>query len=228
MIFEELGLPYETKYIEFPDMKKVDHFPILPPLAKPHVGLTTLPFQAPYNTEINPNGRVPAIIDPNTNITLWESGAIAQYLVETYDQAQRISYHSSPEKYLCIQWLHFQTSGQGPYFGQAAWFQRFHAEKLPSAIERYVREVERVISVMDAHLRSQGTDYLVGDKCTYADMAFVPWGQTVPFLTKGGESGISLDLEARYPSYDAWMKRVCAKESVKKVLEEKAKLAVGK
>jgi glutathione S-transferase len=171
---------------------------------------------------------VPAIIDPNTNITLWESGAIAQYLIETYDQAQRISYQSSPEKYRCIQWLHFQTSGQGPYFGQAAWFQRFHAEKLPSAIERYVREIERVVSVMDAHLRAQGTDFLVGDKCTYADMAFVPWGLAVPFLTKGGESGVSLDLEARYPSYDAWMKRVCARDGVKKALEEKAKAAGAK
>jgi glutathione S-transferase len=166
---------------------------------------------------------VPAITDPNTNLTIWESGAIAQYLIETYDKTERISYHSSPEKYLCIQWLHFQASGQGPYFGQAAWFQLYHAEKLPSAIERYVREIERVIGVLDAHLRAQGTEYLVGDKCTYADMAFVTWGSLVPFLTKDGETGAPLDVEARFPSYDAWMKRVCARESVKKAMEDKAK-----
>jgi len=169
-----------------------------------------------------------AVTDPNTNITLWESGAIAQYLIETYDKNQRISYQSSPEKYHCIQWLHFQTSGQGPYFGQAVWFMRYHAEKLPSAIERYVREVERVVSVIDAHLKAQGSDYLVGNKCTYADMVFVPWGQHAPSLIKAGENGASFDLEARYPSYDAWMKRVCAKESVKKALEEKARVSEGK
>lgn len=62
-----------------------------------------------------------AIIDPNTNITLWESGAIVAYLVETYDKDEKITYTSFPEKYLLQQWSYYQASGQGPYFGQAAW-----------------------------------------------------------------------------------------------------------
>ena len=63
----------------------------------------------------------PAIEDPNTGITLWESGAILQYLIEQYDTEKKLHYDSSPEKYHQNQWVAYQISGQGPYFGQAAW-----------------------------------------------------------------------------------------------------------
>ncbi len=119
--------------------------------------------KAPFE-RINVNGRVPAIEDPNTDITLWESGAIIEYLQETYDKDNTFNYTSSPEKYLVKQWLHFQMSGQGPYFGQAAWFQRFHAEKIPSAQERYKDQIKRILQVLDTHLKTQGSQYLVGDK----------------------------------------------------------------
>lgn len=62
-----------------------------------------------------------AITDPNTNITIWETGAIISYLVETYDKEEKITYTSSPEKFHLQQWSFYQASGQGPYFGQAAW-----------------------------------------------------------------------------------------------------------
>ena len=62
-----------------------------------------------------------AILDPNTDITLWETGAIISYLIETYDKDRRITYDSAPEKYLLQQWAFFQASGQGPYFGQGGW-----------------------------------------------------------------------------------------------------------
>ena len=84
--------------LEFPDMKK-----------------------EPY-TSINPNGRVPAIEDPNTGITLWESSAIIDYLLETYDKSNSLQYTSAPEKFLQKSWMAFQISGQGPYYGQRAWF----------------------------------------------------------------------------------------------------------
>lgn len=64
-----------------------------------------------------------AIIDPkNNNITLWESGAIVLYLIATYDKSSALTYTSSPEKFHLQQWSYFQASGQGPYFGQAAWY----------------------------------------------------------------------------------------------------------
>ena len=83
------GLKYETKIMDFSELKK-----------------------DPYE-KLNPNGRVPAIEDPNTGINLWESGAIIEYLLETYDKENKLSYTKSPEKFQQSQWLHFQMSGQG-------------------------------------------------------------------------------------------------------------------
>ena len=63
---------------------------------------------------VNPNGRLPAIKDPNTGITLWETGAIIEYLIETYDRDQKLSYGNKfPEYHLLKQWMYFQASGQG-------------------------------------------------------------------------------------------------------------------
>ena len=70
----------------------------------------------------NPNGRVPVIEDPNTGLTLWESGAIIPYLLETYDKGDRLRYSQGKERWEQECWLHFQTSGQGPYYGQRAWY----------------------------------------------------------------------------------------------------------
>lgn len=70
--------------------------------------------QQPY-VDINPNGRVPAIEDPNTGITLWESGAIVEYLVEQYDAQHRISYDGLKEGYLIRQWIAYQISGECMY-----------------------------------------------------------------------------------------------------------------
>lgn len=152
-MLEELGIPYEIRAFRFDDIKKK-------------------PF-----TDVNPNGRVPAIQDPNTDLTLWESGAIATYIAEQYDKDERLSYSSFPERHHVNQWLHFQVSGQGPYYGQAGWFQHLHPDKIPSAIERYSNEIKRVISVIDGVLAAKPADqqWLVGNKMTFADMAFAPW-----------------------------------------------------
>ncbi|KAI1858736.1 uncharacterized protein JN550_012486 [Neoarthrinium moseri] len=152
-LLEELGLNYEIKSFSFKNVKKK-------------------PF-----TDINPNGRVPAIEDPNTDLTLWESGAIYQYLIKTYDTKRQLSHDAHKERHLESQWLHFQMSDQGPYYGQCGWFQHLHAEKIQSAIGRYANEIKRVISVLEGVLAAKDADkqWLVGDKMTYADMAFVPW-----------------------------------------------------
>jgi glutathione S-transferase len=121
-------------------------------------------LKKPPFEKINPNGRVPAIVDPNTGISLWESGAIIDYLIETYDKTNSLTYTNSPEKYQVKQWLHFQMSGQGPYFGQAAWFVKFHPEQVASAQDRYKDQIKRVLQVLDKHLSATGKEYLVGDK----------------------------------------------------------------
>lgn len=190
IILEELELPYEIKDPGMDGIKK-----------------------KPY-TDVNPNGRLPAIEDPNTNITLWESGAIIQYLVETYDKKQTLTYTTIPERYQLNQWLMFQMSGQGPYFGQAAWFKNFHHEKLPSAVDRYLKEAERVTGVLDGWLQKNG-GHLVGNKITYADLAFVPWASSLAWL----DTEKTIDL-GKYPAYNQWLEGMQARESVQKILAE--------
>ncbi|OCK81373.1 glutathione-s-transferase theta, gst [Lepidopterella palustris CBS 459.81] len=200
IVLEELGLPYDYKVVSFPDMKK-----------------------EPYESK-NPNGRVPAIDDPNTGITLFESGAIIEYLIDTYDTTHILSYPlSSPrEHYLSLSWLHFQMSGQGPYFGQKAWFSFFHVEKnLTSVLDRYANEIKRVVGVIDRHLKTQGTQYLVGEKCTFADLSFVMWDQSLPHLVP------DFEIRTECPHFTAWNDRVSARASVKKVLADKEKMAAA-
>lgn len=160
---------------------------------------------------------MPCIEDPNTDITLWESGAILEYLLDTYDSEGKLSFASSPDKFYAKQYLHYQTSGQGPYYGQAAWFAKYHPEKLPSAIERYRNEIRRVTKVLDSILK--GKEYLVGGRCSYADLAFVPWATLVPGLLGGVDRK---EIASETPDYSAWVDRLTARPAVKKVLEEKA------
>lgn len=92
IILEALGLPYEVITVAYEDVKK------------------------PEFTAINPNGRLPAIYDPNTDLTLWESGAIVLYLIARYDTEHKLSFPvGSNEAFLAQQWLFFQATGQGPY-----------------------------------------------------------------------------------------------------------------
>lgn len=111
-------------------------------------------------------------------------------------------------------------SGQGPYFGQKAWFTFFHSEKnITSAIERYGNEVKRVLGVIDAHLKKSGKEYLVGDKVSYADLMFVPWNAMAGFLM--GE-GFDAEWKSSMPAAYAWHQKLIARPAVKKVLDDKA------
>ncbi|KAK7750069.1 hypothetical protein SLS62_008062 [Diatrype stigma] len=195
MFLEELHIPYEVKQIRLADVKKK-------------------PF-----TDLNPNGRVPAIKDPNTDLVLWESGAILTYLAEEYDKDGRLSYLSGKEKHHINQWLHFQVSGQGPYFGQASWFQFLHPEKVPSALERYQKEMTRVLGVLDVAL--EGKQWLVGDRMTYADLAFVPYNAAVPIIL-----GWADDVEQfkDHPNMKAWHERMVSLPSWRKAMELRSRL----
>lgn len=188
ILLEELGIPYESIVVENPK-------------------------EASY-LAINPNGRLPTIKDPNNkDLILWESGAIIEYIVDTYDKQQKLSLTSFPEKWQLKQYLHFQMSGQGPYFGQAVWFRKYHPEDVPSAKKRYDDQTLRVFEVLNSIL--EGKTYLVGEKFTYADLAFIPWTEII----KGFVSEIwnNNDIEKKYPNFAAWHKRIAERPSVKKV-----------
>ncbi|KAL4871444.1 hypothetical protein BDV12DRAFT_164289 [Aspergillus spectabilis] len=193
MILNELSIPYDINAIPFSEVK-----------SEPYIS-------------INPNGRLPAIQDPNTGITLWESGAILEYLVETYDKEEhKISFpQRSPEYFHAKQFLHFQMSGQGPYFGQAVWFLLFHPEKITSAQDRYVDEIRRVTGVLEHVL--DGKEYLVGGRFSYVDAAFVPWYGIVPAVT-----GDKIDLEKDFTNVKNWLDRVQARPAIAKALKDRA------
>lgn len=197
ILLEELGLPYEVTPTEFSDVKKPEYL------------------------AINPNGRLPAIHDPNTNLTLWESGAILEYLIERYDTTHKLSFPpGSNESYHAKQWLFFQVSGQAPYYGQAAWFKKYHPEPVPSALQRYVGEIHRVTGVLDGYLAKQhveagsGGPWLVGGRISYADLAFVSW-QNIISMVIGSDEFNPND----FPHVKKWLDTMTSRVAVKTVLE---------
>lgn len=174
-----------------------------------------LPYETRFMTfiELNPNGRLPAIEDPNTGVKLFESGAIVEYLLDQYDPDNKIQYNDIHRKYEAKAWLHLQMSDQGPYYGQASWFARFAPEKIPLAIQRYGDEIRRVTFVLDNVLKNR--EWLVGDKCTYADLVFMPWQR---WATRYATNPETLDEE--FPYAAAWFKRLSDRPSVKKAFAD--------
>ncbi|PSS32159.1 hypothetical protein PHLCEN_2v2067 [Hermanssonia centrifuga] len=199
IVLEELGLTYESIYLDFQKGEQ----------------------KAPEHTKYNPNGRIPTLIDhKNNDFTLWESDAILLYLVSKYDPEHKISVTGEDEKFHLTQWLFFQASGQGPYYGQAAWFIYFHAEKIPSAIERYTNEILRVLGVLESVLSKQ--EWLVGGKLTIADLSFITWNQGAlagPLPNKEG-----FNFQKDFPAVSAWHAKLEARDSVKAIAAAKAAL----
>lgn len=120
--------------------------------------------------------------DPNNNVILWESLAIVEYLVHTYDTEKKAKLHyepHSPDWWMCQQWLAYQMGAQSPFFSLKAWFSNQHDEKVPSVIGRFADDVVRITSILEHYLEKSRGDYLVGEKCTFADLVFVPWNNKI-------------------------------------------------
>ena len=155
---EETGLPYEAHRVSLSG------------------DVTTPEFLS-----LNPNNKIPAIIDPNgpdgRPVSLFESGAILIYLGE---KTGKLLPTDPVEKYHTIQWLMFQMGGIGPMFGQLGYFQKFDGAKIedPRPKERYVNEAKRLLNVVEQQLA--GKDWITG---TYsiADIAIAPWLNALDF-----------------------------------------------
>ncbi len=123
---------------------------------------------------INPNHRIPAIVDPDgpggKRITLFESGAILIYLAE---KAGRLIPKDPLARYTCLQWLMFQMGGVGPMFGQYGHFANYAPVEIPYAIERYQNEVFRLHRVLEKRLMQ--AEWLAGDEYSIADIITWPW-----------------------------------------------------
>jgi len=192
IVLTELNIPFICKYVPFNEVK------------------------GPEYVAVNPNGRLPAMQDPNKGITIWESGAIIEYLIAEYDHEHKLSFPAGTvEDYHCKQWLYFQVSGQGPYYGQANWFKMAHPEKVQSAIDRYVNEIRRISKVLDTYLKDR--QYLVEDKCTYADVSFIPWQAAAKEIFPD-----VLNLANDFPNLEAWYERLLARPAADEVMKEYA------
>jgi len=144
---------------------------------EPHlVRFETQDQMLPEYLALNPNNKIPAIIDPQgpngAPFALFESGAILMYLA---DKSGKFMPSDAVERYHTIQWLMFQMSGIGPMFGQLGFFHKFagrqYADKRPR--DRYVAESQRLLQVLDVHLATRA--WIMGDAYTIADIATFPW-----------------------------------------------------
>jgi glutathione S-transferase len=164
--------------------------------------------------QINPNGRIPAIVDhDNNDFAVFESGAILIYLA---DKTGQFLSEDPINRSLVIQWLMFQMGGLGPMMGQANVFFRYAEEKIPYAIERYHKEVRRLLEVLDSRLIDN--EYLAG-AYSIADMANFAWARTANW------SGVeSRDLE----HLSRWINAIRARPAVQRGLEVPPEGQLGK
>ncbi|WP_394388354.1 glutathione S-transferase family protein [Shewanella woodyi] len=136
-----------------------------------HLDLMQADQKKPEFLAINPNGRIPAIIDrDNDDFAVFESGAILLYLAE---KTGKLLPANPKKRSQVLQWLMFQMSGVGPMMGQANVFHRYFPEKIPAAIERYQNESRRLFEVMNQQLLDNR--YLAGDEYSIADISTWPW-----------------------------------------------------
>ena len=136
------------------------------------VYLTLSEQDTPEFRALNPNGRIPAIFDHETGMTVFESGAILLYLAE---KAGQLLPTNLSDRYCVIQWLMFQMGGIGPMQGQAVVFERYFGEDVPVARTRYKNETRRLYEVLNTRLAE--SEYLAGDY-SVADIANWAWVKT--------------------------------------------------
>jgi GST-like protein len=136
-----------------------------------HIHLTRMEQKEDRYLEINPNGRIPTIVDhDNDDFAVFESGAILIYLAE---KTGKFLPTDVKGRSTVIQWLMFQMAGIGPMQGQANVFYRYAPEKIEYAIRRYQKETRRLYEVLDVRLKDN--EYLAGDYYSIADIATYPW-----------------------------------------------------
>ena len=194
IMLEETGLPYEAHLVDF---AKDDQ-------------------KSPEFVSLNPNGKIPAMIDPNgpdgEPLALFESGAILLYLAE---KSGRFIPKDPAGRWHAIQWVMFQMGGVGPMFGQLGFFNKFagkdYEDKRPR--DRYVAESKRLLGVMDASLA--GKTWFLGDDYTIADISMLGWVRNLIGFYEARDL-VAFD---DYPNVAAWLDRGLARPAVQRGLE---------
>jgi GSH-dependent disulfide-bond oxidoreductase len=160
IMLEELGLPYRVNLVRFFEGEN----------------------KRPEFVAINPNGKIPAIVDHDgpdgKPINVFESGAILIYLAEKTHSALLPTEPAA--RSVTLQWLMWQMSALGPMFGQLGYFGRFSKEKIPAAIERFTTEGNRLLAVLDRQLAQN--EFVAGSNYSIADIAIWPWIAGAEFI----------------------------------------------
>ena len=183
IMLEEIGLPYEVRVL---DLSKGEQ-------------------KEEWYLKINPNGRIPAIVDhDNDDFAVFESGAIMLYLAE---KTGRLLPKEEKARSRVIQWLMFQMAGLGPMQGQAHVFTRYFPEKIPAVIARYQNETKRLYTVLDRQLA--GREYLVDDY-SIADIANWCWVRAHEW------AGVAID---DLPHLKAWLARIGERPAVQRGIQ---------
>ncbi len=156
---------------------------------------------SPEFVAINPNSKIPAIIDRDANITVFESGAILIYLAE---KTGKLLPTEAANRARVMEWLMFQMASVGPMFGQVGHFRNVAPEKIPYAISRYQKEALRILGVLD---RTLATNPYIAGEYSIADIATYPWVVTTntPYM------GLSLE---EYPNVQHWIETMQARRTV--------------
>ncbi|HJV50353.1 MAG TPA: glutathione S-transferase N-terminal domain-containing protein [Noviherbaspirillum sp.] len=186
IMLEETGLPYEPHLVSF----------------------TTNDQLSPEFLSLNPNNKIPAILDPDgpngKPLALFESGAILIYLAEKTGQFLPAD---AAARYETIQWLMFQMGGIGPMFGQLGFFHKFagkdYEDKRPR--DRYVAESQRLLRVLDQRLEQRA--WIMGDDYTIADIATFPWVRNLIGFYEAGELVGIADFPHVRRALDAFLAR---------------------
>ena len=200
IMLEEIGLPYEVHAINI---------------------MQNETFTPEYES-LNPNGKIPAIIDPDGPgghpMGLWESGAILVYLAE---KTGKLIPADAAGRWHALQWVFFQMAAIGPMFGQVGFFHRFagkdYEDKRP--LERYRNESKRLLGVMEKQLT--GRDWIMGDDYTIADISMVGWVRNLVGFY-GARDLVEFDSLKAVP---AWLDRALARPAVQRGLEIPARPA---
>jgi GSH-dependent disulfide-bond oxidoreductase len=193
IMLEETGLPYEVHLVDF---GKNDQ--------------TTPEFLS-----LNPNGKIPAILDPNgpggKPLGLFESGAILQYLGE---KTGKFLPADAARRYETIQWLHFQMGGIGPMFGQLGFFHKFAGKEIADKrpLERYAAESKRLLGVMEHRL--DGRQWIMDDDYTIADISMLGWVRNLVGFYGAGEI-VAFDS---FGNVASWLDRGLARPAVQRGL----------
>ncbi|KXT02056.1 hypothetical protein AC578_6688 [Pseudocercospora eumusae] len=165
--------------------------------------------------EINPNGRIPAIVDKTSNTSskrIFEGASIQLYLTAKYDPDHKISFpYDSDEYWEMVEWLVWMQSGIGPMQGQANHFYRYAPEKLQYAINRYQTETKRLYQVLNDRLASQESSgsglWVVGNKYTIADICIFSWVNWAEW------AGVST---SPFPAVEKWLQVIQSRPAVEK------------